>query len=179
MPAPTNPTDQTSTLSMSPADQQRRRGLVRRVIANQSYCTLATASPANRPHVAGVLYAEVDGELYIDTFATSRKARNVAANPLVAVCIPIRKYPFGPPFSVQFQGQAQVVATDDPRITKLVANGSLKPILVNGGLAGPNGCVLQITPGPRVATYGLGVPLRQLIRDPLAGSRTVEMSAAA
>ncbi len=179
MPASVNPAHQIPTLAISPADQHRLRTLVRRVIAKQSYCTLATASSANRPHVAGVLYAAVDGELYIDTFATSRKARNVATNPLVAVCIPIRKYPFGPPFSVQFQGRAEVVDTDDPRINELLAAGSLKPILVNGGLAEPSGCVLKITPGPRVATYGLGVPLRQLIRDPLSGSRTVEMRPAA
>lgn len=161
------------------AEQQRLRKLVRRVLAKQSYCTLATASKANRPHVAGVLYAEIDGVLYIDTYADSRKARNIAETGRAAVCVPIRKIPVGPPFSVQFQATAEVLASDSPEVTRLLSEGRLKPILVNGGLAEPGGCVLKITTGPRVATYGLGVPLWQLIRDPLSGSRTVEMTPAA
>ena len=35
-----------------------------RAIARQSFCTLATVSPRNRPHVVGVVYAAVNGMLY-------------------------------------------------------------------------------------------------------------------
>jgi Pyridoxamine 5'-phosphate oxidase len=65
-----------------------------RALRRRSFCTLATASPAGQPHVAGVMYALVDG------------------------------------------------------------------------------CFLRITPAGVLHTYGLGLPLRRLVRDPLnAGGR--------
>ena len=57
-----------------------------------TFCTLAT-STGEQPHVVGVLYVAVGGVLYVSTHRTSKKARNVEANPRVAVCIPIRRYP--------------------------------------------------------------------------------------
>jgi nitroimidazol reductase NimA-like FMN-containing flavoprotein (pyridoxamine 5'-phosphate oxidase superfamily) len=47
-------------------------------IASNSFCILATSSAENRPHVAGVLYALVGRNLYVNTDRTSRKARNIA-----------------------------------------------------------------------------------------------------
>ena len=37
------------------ATAERQRKLVRRAIERGSFCTLATSSEANRPHVVGVL----------------------------------------------------------------------------------------------------------------------------
>jgi hypothetical protein len=95
---------------------------------------------------------------------------------MVAVCIPVRRYPVGPPFSVQFQGSAEVLAADDPSITRLISGGRLKKITSHGELDDPETCFLRMTPGRRVASYGIGVPLRTLLRDPLAGSRSVEIA---
>ena len=60
-----------------------------RQIASRSYATLATVSPAGRPHVAGVLYELVDDSaartapsLFVNTLRTSRKARNIDDDPL-------------------------------------------------------------------------------------------------
>jgi predicted pyridoxine 5'-phosphate oxidase superfamily flavin-nucleotide-binding protein len=156
------------------ADERQRR-IVRRAIRRSSFCTLATASAANRPHVVGVLYAAVDGLLYVSTETTSIKARNVRENPRVAVCIPVRRYPVGPPFCVQFQGSAELRPTGDPQIVGLLDAGRLKPITTHGELDHPDACFIRVTPARRVASYGLGVPLRQLLRDPLGASRSVEM----
>ena len=82
---------------------------VRRAIAKHSFCTLATSS-ANRPHGVGVLYTAVDGGLYVSTLKDSKKARNVAANPRVAICIPVRRFPMAPPFLVQFGATAEILA---------------------------------------------------------------------
>ena len=155
---------------------ERERKQVRRAIARKSFCTLATASDANRPHVVGVLYAEVEGVLYVATLETSIKVRNVRQNPRVAVCIPVRRYPVGPPFSVQFQGAAEVCSVDDPSVTALLEAGRLKRITSHGELDDPSACFLRLTPRRRVATYGVGVPLRTLLRDPIHASRSVEMS---
>jgi nitroimidazol reductase NimA-like FMN-containing flavoprotein (pyridoxamine 5'-phosphate oxidase superfamily) len=157
-------------------EQERQRKLVRRAIERHSFCTLATSSAANRPHVVGVLYAAVDGVLYVAASETSIKVRNVRENPRVAMCIPVRRYPVGPPFSVQFQGKAEVCSADDPRMVELLEAGRLKRITAHGELEDPDTCFLRVTPGRRVATYGLGVPLRTLLRDPIQASRSVEMS---
>lgn len=147
---------------------------VARAIAKRSFATLASVSPAGRPHVAGVLYEAVADRLYISTLRSSRKARNVAANGQVGVCIPIRRLPIGPPSTVQFQAVADVLAVDDPVISGLVADGHLASITGHGELELADGCFLRIEVPPRLLTYGLGMPLRSLIKDPLGASGIVD-----
>lgn len=147
-----------------------------RAIRRRSFCTLATVSAKNRPHAAGVLYESVGTTLYVNTLRTSRKARNVAANPDVAVCIPVRRLPVGPPSSVQFQAHAAIADNDDPEIARLLGGGHLRSITGHGELDNPDGCFLRITPTGRVNTYGLGMSLRQLLRDPLGAGGSVELA---
>lgn len=151
---------------------ERQSKLIRRAIARRSFCTLATSSAENRPLVVGVLYAVVDELLYVSTLSTSAKVRNISENDRVALCIPVRRYPVGPPFSVQFQARAEVHAIEDPEVSELLQAGRLKRITSHGELDDPAACMLKISPGPRVATYGLGVPLRELLRDPIHASRS-------
>jgi general stress protein 26 len=155
---------------------ERERKLVQRAIKRGTFCTLATSSQVNRPHVVGVLYTAVEGLLYVSTLQTSIKARNIRTNARVAVCIPVRRFPVGPPFHVSFQGRAELCSRDDPRIVRLLEERRLNPITSHGELDDPDSCFLIITPGRRVATYGLGVSLRQLLRDPIHASRSVELS---
>jgi len=157
------------------AVEDRRRKLVQRAIKRGSFCTLATSSQANRPHVVGVLYAVVDRSMYVSTLESSVKARNVRANPRVAVCIPVRRFPVGPPFHVAFQGRAELCTREDARIARLLDTRRLAAITSHGELDDPESCFLVISPGRRVATYGLGVPVRQLVRDPLHGSFSLEV----
>jgi general stress protein 26 len=156
-------------------DLDRQRAIVKQTIARKSFCTLATSSASHRSHVAGVLYVEVDGLLYMNVSSTSVKARNIRENPRVAVCIPIRKVPVGPPYTVQFQGTAEIVSPEDPSVADLVASGRLKRILPHGVADDPDSCFLRITLGRRVTSYGLGVSLLKIIREPLSGIRSVEL----
>ncbi len=148
---------------------------VAKTIARRSFCTLATASSTNRPHVAGVLYVAVETILYVNTLRTSRKARNIALNPHVGVCIPVRRMPVGPPSSVQFQAVAAILGNDDPEIDGLLEAGHLRSITSHGELDNPEGCFLRIIPNRRVNTYGLGMSLRQLLRDPLNARGSLEL----
>src|SRR3712207_3766541 len=107
-------------------DDERLRRAARRAIARRSFCTLGTVSAAGRPLVTGVLYAAVDGPLWLPTLRSSAKARNPRASPLVAVGIPARRYPVGPPFAVQFQGRAELRDRDDPEVAALLEAGRLK-----------------------------------------------------
>ncbi|MDY7102617.1 MAG: pyridoxamine 5'-phosphate oxidase family protein [Actinomycetota bacterium] len=149
---------------------------VRKAIAKRSFCVIATASEANRPHVAGVLYAEVDGDLYISTMLDSRKAKNLLANPRVSVTVPIRRIPFGPPSNVQYATTAEVLDLDHPDVRRHAEAGRLKAITGHGELELDGGCFIRLA-APKVAnTYGIGMSLLKLIRDPLSAGGRVELS---
>jgi general stress protein 26 len=154
--------------------QATGRTAVADVIARNSFCTLATSSADNRPHVAGVLYALVGRDLYVNTDATSRKARNIAENPRAAVCIPVQVDPQGPPFTASLQGTATVLQNDDPEIVSLVADDRLAAITSHGELERPGTCFIKISPGPYVATYGIGISEEEFAADPLSAFRRVE-----
>jgi general stress protein 26 len=158
------------------ADDDRLGKVVRRAIARHSFCTLATVSAAGDPHVVGVVYVAVDGVLYLSTLDTTRKARNVRGSGRAAVCIPVRRYPVGPPFCVQFQASAEVLSRHEPTVDRLIRAGRLKKILAFDVLDDPATCFLRVTPDRRVSTYGVGVPLMTLLRDVTGASRTVELA---
>jgi len=153
----------------------RNTRAVEHAIRRGSFCTIATSSRANRPHVVGVLYVELDGFVYVSTLRASVKARNIRENPLVAVCIPVRRIPLAPPFHISFQGRAELHDREEIAISRLLRMGRLKTITSRGELDDEDSCFVRIHPGPRVATYGLGVPVRELLRDPVHASRSVRL----
>jgi Pyridoxamine 5'-phosphate oxidase len=153
-----------------------------RKIESRSFCNLATTCPDGTPHVAGVLYAVADRTLYVSTLRPSRKARNVAAAATasggrapVSVCIPVRRLPVGPPSSIQFRGQADLLDVDDPALVPLLETKPFRAITSHGELALPGSCLLRIEPGSRFVIYGLGLPLHRLIRDPLHAGGAVQV----
>lgn len=151
---------------------------VRNAVHSRSFATLSTVSSAGFPHAAGVIYVPVGDDLYVHTMRSSRKARNVAADARIGVVIPVRKLPVGPPFTVQFQGRAEVLDMDDPEITGLVESGALKKITGHAELDEPDGCFLRIRPTGTVHTYGIGVSVLAVAKDPIAnGPRSVVLPA--
>jgi hypothetical protein len=144
------------------------------IVAKRSFATLATTSPNDRPHAAGVLYAAVGDVLYVSTLRSSRKARNIDANPHVFVSIAVRRVPFGaPPSTIQFAATAELLAVDHPDVVALAGAGKLGAITGHGELDLPDGCILRITPGARIHTYGLGMSLLALAKNPLAAAATI------
>jgi hypothetical protein len=119
------------------------------------------------------MYAVVEGSFYISTTLASRKARNLLANARVFICVPVRRMPFGPPPStIQFASTATILSQQDPEIADLGATGSIKAVTSHGEREMAGGCFLKIEPPHTYLTYGLGMSLRQLARDPLnAGGR--------
>lgn len=149
---------------------------ITKAMKKRSFCTLATTSPTSHPHVAGVIYAMVNDRLYVSTQRSSRKARNIAANSKVFVCIPIRRSPVGPPSTVQFAATAELLGATDPDIVALAHSGQLKAVTGHGELEMDDICFIRITPSRRLLTYGLGLTLRQLIKDPLNAAGVVDWS---
>jgi len=148
---------------------------VRRALARSSYCALATASPDGGPHVVGVLYAFAKDHVYVITERNSRKVRDVEANPRVAICVPVRKYPLAPPFSIQFHGSAVVLNREDAEIEALLREGALRKIVGFGVLERPGMCFIKVTPVGKIHTWGIGVSLWQLLRNPVGADRSVAL----
>lgn len=146
-------------------------------IDRRSFATLATASPEGVPHVAGVLYERVGPHLFVNTLSTSRKARNVAASGRVAMTIPIRRLPIGPPSSVQFQASAELLDLQDPPVVAAIESGRLESLTGHGEVDLPGCCFVRIVLPTRLPTYGLGMSLWSLIRDPLSAAGVVEIEA--
>ena len=59
-------------------------------------------------------------------------------------------------------------------MARLLADGALKAISSHGELDLPDSCFVRIAPAATVHTYGLGLPLRRLIKDPLHAGGRVE-----
>ncbi|MEL6893190.1 MAG: pyridoxamine 5'-phosphate oxidase family protein [Actinomycetota bacterium] len=161
------------------ADDARQRERIRRALGRASFGMLATSSPAGFPHAAGVaLDGVADDErvcIYVHMMRTSRKARNIAADGRVAMTVPVRKLPIGPPFTIQFQGRAELVDMDSSEIAVLLERGELDHISGHGALDEPDGVFARVVPTGRVHTYGIGVSALALARDPLhVGARSIE-----
>jgi general stress protein 26 len=148
---------------------------VRRALGRNSYCTLATASRDGRPHAVGVLYAFARDRVYIITERNSKKVRDIEANPQVALCVPVRKYPLAPPFSIQFHGSASILDRDDAEIAELLGEGALRKIVGFGVLERPGMCFLKVTPVGKIHTWGIGLSAWQLLRNPVGADRSVEL----
>lgn len=146
---------------------------VRDALAAQWFCTLATSSASGRPHAAGVLYALVGRDLYVHTDRASRKARNIAENERVAVCVAIDNDPGMPPNTVSLQATATLLELDDPTVAPMIADGRLAAITSHGELERPDTCFVRITPGRRAVTYGIGITAEELAADPLSAASTV------
>ena len=134
---------------------------------------MATTSPAGHSHSAGVPYEHVDGQLWFHAARSSRKVRSIAANPSVAVCIPFRRLPVGPPFTIHFQAHAEIVEMDSPAARALLDDGRLKKIAAHGALDMADGCFVTIRPRGTVHSFGPGARIIDLIRDPIgSGARS-------
>ena len=166
----------TTATTTPPATFEPVLANVTKAIAKRSFCTLATTSPSNEPHVAGVLYVAEGATLYVNTNRTSRKARNVATNGRGFVCVPVRRLPVGPPSSIQFRATVELLGTDHPSIAALIENGRMKPITSHGELDHPDGCFLRVTPAGVLHTYGLGMSIRRLMKDPINAAGRVSLS---
>ena len=156
----------------------KQRERVRRVLRKGSFAVLSTVSSAGRPHAAGVVYDTVPGDdaLYIHTMRSSRKARNIVDNEHVGVVVSVKRVPMAPPYTVQFQGRADLLEMDDSQIRGLLGAGQLAAISGHGALDEPDGVFVRIRPNRRIHTYGIGVSTLALARDPLhVGPRAVEL----
>ncbi len=106
---PPVPSDPESTEGMIPWSRVRER-----LERAQNYW-LATTRPDGRPHVVPVWGAWLDEALYFDGLRTNRWARNIAANPAIAVHLESGDD------VVIIEGMVEVVTTDEELGAHIVA----------------------------------------------------------
>lgn len=157
-----------------PFDLDKHRDRLLKTIGKKSFCTMATTSEAGRSHSAGVVYVWTDGAMWIHASKASRKGRSVAVNPHVGICIPFRRMPVGPPYTIHFQGTAELVEMDAPEALALLDAGRLNKIAGHGALEMADAAFIKITPSGNAHSFGPGVKMLELIKNPLtSGGRTV------
>ena len=166
-------TEQHPTISLPPVDLAQTKRIAK-ILARRSFCILATTSPGGNSHAAGVVFDWADNAMFVHTMRSSRKARSIAGNPNVGIVVPARRLPVGPPFTIQFQATATILSMDDLAIRALLAQRKLASTSGHGALEEPDGCFLRITPNATMHSYGIGVPVFEIIKDPLhAGARSI------
>jgi len=169
-----------STTMSQPGDlhTERQARIIATALRRKTFATLATVSPKGRGHAAGVVYDFVDGALWVHTMRDGRKGLNIAHAPHVGVCIPYRRLPVGPPYTLHFQGVAELVALDDPTAVAHHEAGHLDSIAGHGAMEMDGACFVRITPSGTIHSFGAGVPVLDLVRDPLrTGARSAPAAA--
>src|SRR6266545_2107783 len=88
-----------------------------KLLRKRSFAVLSTVDENGYPHAVGVEYGvSPNGDaLYVMTRRQLKKARNMAANPHVALTVPLTRRVrwFLPPPSIQFQGRAEILDRTD------------------------------------------------------------------
>ncbi len=156
---------------------------VEREIRRHNFGVLCTISADGRPHSTGVLYGVSPRQrafvLYATTNKRNKKARNIARNSSVSFTIPImrRVLRFLPPHCVQFQGTGEIIPFDDLDACSAFASSLVlrKTLQLEGKHVGRDAVFIRIFPDPVMYTYGLGLPLLELLRNIGGASGRVEI----
>jgi hypothetical protein len=143
------------------------------VLQRHSFAVLAYRTPAGEPRSSGVVYAAMDGHLYVVVAPDSWKARHVPLSGRVAVTVPVQRgkllsllFPI-PPATISFHGSAVMLATGSGRGRAVLDR--LRSLLPPERQA--HAVLLELTPEDAFVTYGLGVSLGQMRHPELARAR--------
>jgi len=142
--------------------------LVWNEVQKRLFAVLSYVNPKGQARSAGIVYVVRDRVLYIGTEKGSWKAKHVAGNPNVALCVNIpKRIPFLPwikipDATISFSATARVLTVDEtsPEIIDVLLKG-----MVDDPALRETTCVLEVRPTGDFVTYGVGVPLLDM-RDP-------------
>jgi general stress protein 26 len=152
-------------------------------LCQNNFAVLSTVDAAGQPQSAGVTYGisppGVPLCLYVMTRTHLAKARNIAANPRVALVVPIprRLLWLLPPATIQLEGRAEILDWADASGTDAFGRFWLGRRILNAyRQARRRGetrvCFLRIMPDPVIHTYMVGRSLWEIARRMEAGAGT-------
>lgn len=87
----------------------RLRKAIARLLTRERVCRVATAGKDGTPHVVPVCHVLADGRVYFGTGTNSQKARNLKANPHMAVLVDLYSEDWTLLKGVMAQGTARLI----------------------------------------------------------------------
>ncbi len=149
---------------------------VRNIIKKNMWLVLSTIDEQSQPHSSVVVYMTDGYDIYFVTGIDTLKARNIRNNDKVAITIPFRKNFFhklipAPPAELHFKGIAEFISKDDEKARKI-----MQKIIKYEQKAGiqQESIWIKITPSNLIATFGVGIKLRDL-RKPEKARNLINM----
>ena len=143
-------------------------------IAEQMFAVVGYVTPRGEARTAGVVYRVRDRRLYFNTDTEAWKARHLQENPSISVTVLVpRRVAFLPwiripPATIAFQGSARILSVGDAPagvVDALVDKLEPREELLRGT------SVAEVTAKGHFVTYGIGVPVRTMLKPYEAAGR--------
>lgn len=166
----TRPEEATAQTATETAKSRVTTEQVWRQLDRASFAVIGYVTPAGEPRSSGVVYKTVGKRLYAVVAPDSWKARHIAAGKRVSVTVPVRRggiialfLPI-PPATISFHGEAIVHPAGSVKIASLSKEleSLLPPDRRDAGV------VIELVPEGHFLTYGVGVPLMDMLKPELA-----------
>ena len=127
-----------------------------KLLDRERVCRVATADAAGTPHVVPVCHVLRDGKIYFATGGRSRKVRDLAANPRVAVTVDVYTEEWGHIMGVAVQGTARLIrAGAEFRAVRKALYEKYPQYPVESAIDERTDALVEVTPA-RASDWGLG-----------------------
>ncbi len=144
------------------------------LIGKQAFCVVGFVTRRGEARTAGVVYTVRGRTIYFGTETAAWKTRHLEQNPSISMTVPVHTWASRipgiaiPPATITFSGAARVLSREEvaPDVAEELI-GKLEP---RDELLAASSYV-EITPAGDFVTYGVGVPLRTMLRPMDAGGR--------
>ncbi|MHA1347760.1 MAG: pyridoxamine 5'-phosphate oxidase family protein [Candidatus Heimdallarchaeaceae archaeon] len=148
---------------------------VKEIIKKNSWCVLSTANSKGNPQSSVIMYQSDGNAIYFTSGEPTLKARNMRKNNNVSITIPFWKNTFhkfipAPPAELHFRGKVEFLDRNHEEIQtnlKRFLDFEEKTKMTSEYI------YLKVTPGKKIATFGVGIKLLQM-RKPEKARNIVE-----
>jgi general stress protein 26 len=157
---------------------------IEKQIRSKTFGILNTINPNNSPQSSGILFGvSKPGDpfcIYLKTFKTFRKTKNIQSNPNVTFVIPVPHHilRFIPSSTIMIKGQAELVSTDSEEVIEAFNEKRILRMILqdlNDPEVKKKTTFIRIKPKPKILCYGVGFNVIQLGRAHTSVSYSVKI----
>ncbi|MCG3216621.1 MAG: pyridoxamine 5'-phosphate oxidase family protein [Candidatus Heimdallarchaeota archaeon] len=137
---------------------------VRKIMKNNNWLVLSTANEKGHPQSSVIMYESDGNNIYFTTGKNTLKSRNIRKNPNVSITIPffknlLHKFVPAPPAELHFKAKAEFLERESEEVQTMLARIIEYEEKVR---VSSDSVYIKITPGKKVATYGVGIKLLEM-----------------